>query len=74
MTASTPWSRAWFTDLAALEAAWVTHTAGETLLHGDIRADNLLLTASGVTLVDWPHVDPVLFAPASPAGGGSSSR
>lgn len=58
----------------------MTHTAGETLLHGDVRADNLLLTASGVTLVDWPHarvgaafVDPVLFAPALPAGGGGSS-
>jgi Ser/Thr protein kinase RdoA (MazF antagonist) len=28
---------------------------GSTLVHLDLRADNLLLTADGAVLVDWPH-------------------
>lgn len=28
--------------------------AGESLVHGDLRADNILLTDQGVVLVDWP--------------------
>jgi len=42
-----PWSRAHLGELAALESSWAEHAAGDTLLHTDIRADNLLLT-SGV--------------------------
>jgi aminoglycoside phosphotransferase (APT) family kinase protein len=66
-----PWWRARLPELAALEATWAAHAAGETLLHADIRADNLLLTRTGVTVVDWPHAcrgaafaDLVLFAPS----------
>lgn len=51
--------------------------AGETLLHADIRADNLLLTPAGVTVVDWPHAcrgaaftDLVIFAPSVAIQGG----
>lgn len=72
-----PWSRARLPELAALEATWAGHAAGDTLLHGDIRADNLLLTPGGVTLVDWPHAchgapfcDLVLFAPSVTMQGG----
>ncbi|GGU95295.1 hypothetical protein GCM10010260_33390 [Streptomyces filipinensis] len=43
-------------DLAALEARWAEGASGDTLAHGDLRADNVLLTADGgVVFVDWPH-------------------
>lgn len=77
-----PWSRAHLAELAALEATWATHVTGGTLLHADIRADNLLLTDDGdagsrVVVVDWPHacrgaafVDLVAFAPSVAMQGG----
>ena len=72
-----PWSRARLPELAGLEATWAVHAAGETLLHGDVRADNLLLTRDGVTLVDWPHAcrgaaffDLAGFAPSVTMQGG----
>jgi aminoglycoside phosphotransferase (APT) family kinase protein len=80
-----PWSRAHLDELAALEATWATHAAGSTLLHSDLRADNLLLTkgesakSAGrqVMVVDWPHacrgaafVDLVGFAPSVAMQGG----
>jgi aminoglycoside phosphotransferase (APT) family kinase protein len=48
------WSRAHLGQLADLEATWADHAAGETLLHADIRADNLLLTGRDAIVVDWP--------------------
>jgi aminoglycoside phosphotransferase (APT) family kinase protein len=42
--------------LAALESGWSAATAGDALVHGDFRADNLLLTATGFVVVDWPAV------------------
>lgn len=77
-----PWSRARVAELAALEATWAAHAAGDTLLHADIRADNLLITGKGVAgdrvmVVDWPHacrgaafVDLVAFAPSVAMQGG----
>jgi aminoglycoside phosphotransferase (APT) family kinase protein len=72
-----PWSRARLGELAALEATWASHAAGGTLLHGDIRADNLLVTGDGVLVVDWPHAcrgaaftDVVFFAPSVAMQGG----
>jgi aminoglycoside phosphotransferase len=50
-----PWAWAHLDRLAELEARWSQAAAGATLLHGDLRADNLLLTPSRVVLVDWPH-------------------
>ncbi len=41
-------------DLVALEDRWPEAVRGETLLHLDLRADNMLLTDDGVFLVDWP--------------------
>jgi aminoglycoside phosphotransferase (APT) family kinase protein len=71
------WSLAHLGELAVLEATWAAHAAGDTLLHTDVRADNLLLTPSQVVLVDWPHachgaafVDPVLMAPSVAMQGG----
>jgi len=72
-----PWSRARLAELAGLEATWAAHAAGSTLLHADIRADNLLLTGDGVVVVDWPHAcrgaaftDLVFFAPSVAMQGG----
>lgn len=72
-----PWSRARLGELADLEASWAAHAAGSTLLHADVRADNLLLTGDGVMVVDWPHAcrgaafaDLVLFAPSVAMQGG----
>lgn len=72
-----PWSRARLPELAALEATWAGHAAGDTLLHADVRADNMLLTDGGVVMVDWPHasvgaavVDLVLWAPSVAMQGG----
>ena len=54
---------------------------GSTLLHTDIRADNVLLTATGVTFVDWPHakigapwVDLVYFLPSVAMQGGGDPQ
>ncbi len=71
------WSRAHLAQMAALEATWEEHASGETLLHADVRADNLLMTPGGVVVVDWPHacvgaafVDIVAMAPSVAMQGG----
>ncbi|WP_240512785.1 phosphotransferase, partial [Streptomyces griseoruber] len=52
-----PWTRERLPALAALAADWPRATAGDTLAHGDLRADNILLTPDDrVVFVDWPHV------------------
>jgi aminoglycoside phosphotransferase (APT) family kinase protein len=48
------WAATHLGRLAALEPAWVAASDGNTLLHADIRADNLLLTSDQVWVVDWP--------------------
>src|SRR5207244_758346 len=54
-----------------------TAVVGHTLLHFDVRADNLLLTADRVWFVDWPlacvgaaWLDVVFFAPSVTMQGG----
>jgi Ser/Thr protein kinase RdoA (MazF antagonist) len=61
-----PWSRARLAELAALESTWAAHAEGDTLLHADLRADNLLLTGDGVMVVDWPHACRGAGVPRSP--------
>jgi Ser/Thr protein kinase RdoA (MazF antagonist) len=63
--------------LAELESRWEKASAGETLLHADIRADNILLTDERVVFVDWPHVslgaawvDLLAFLPSVAMQGG----
>ena len=63
--------------LAELEACWEEASAGETLLHADIRADNILLTPERVVFVDWPNVslgapwvDLLAFLPSVAMQGG----
>jgi aminoglycoside phosphotransferase (APT) family kinase protein len=64
-------------ELAALEAQWVDAAAGDTLLHLDLRADNMLVGADRMWLVDWPWAacgapvfDLVAFAPSVKMQGG----
>ncbi|WP_227422964.1 phosphotransferase family protein [Pengzhenrongella sicca] len=42
-------------DLAAWESAWPEAALGTALVHGDLRADNVLLDGDRTWLVDWPH-------------------
>ncbi len=49
------WARQRLDRLAELETGWAAAAAGDTLLHADLRADNVLLTDDGVVVVDWPH-------------------
>jgi aminoglycoside phosphotransferase (APT) family kinase protein len=50
-----PWAAARVGLLAAAEACWTRQAAGSALVHGDLRADNMLITPAGVYLVDWAH-------------------
>jgi aminoglycoside phosphotransferase (APT) family kinase protein len=76
-----PWSARHLADLVALEASAPEAARGDTLQHFDLRADNLLLTADGVRVVDWPHahvgqpwIDLVWFAPSVAMQGGPPPR
>ena len=72
------WSARHLDKLAGLEAEAPAAAKGDTLLHLDLRADNLLLTPEGrVLVVDWPHarvgaswVDAAFFAPSVAMQGG----
>ncbi len=71
------WSVRHAAALAELERAAPDAATGETLLHLDLRADNMLLTADGVRFVDWPHarlgaawVDLAFLAPSVAMQGG----
>ncbi|MFI5496683.1 phosphotransferase family protein [Actinoplanes sp. NPDC051859] len=49
-----PWAVRHLDRLAVLESGWAAAVAGDTLLHLDLRADNMLLTPAGeVVVVDW---------------------
>jgi aminoglycoside phosphotransferase (APT) family kinase protein len=72
-----PWAVRHLRRLADLEAGWPAAMAGPTLLHGDLRADNLLLTQTRVVAVDWPWacvgaawVDLLLLLPSVAMQGG----
>lgn len=73
-----PWTRDRLPALADLAADWPRATAGDTLAHGDLRADNILLTTDDrVVFVDWPHVvraapwfDLLVMLPCVAAQGG----
>lgn len=71
------WAGAHLDQLRALEAQWAEAADGETLLHCDVRADNILLTPERVVFVDWPHacvgaawIDLLAFLPSVAMQGG----
>ena len=44
----------WIEPLAALEAGWGQATAGNNVLHHDLRADNILIDVTGKAMIcDW---------------------
>src|SRR5690606_38217748 len=50
-----PWERRHLTALADLAASALDHIDGDTLVHTDLRTDNILLDGDGrVWFVDWP--------------------
>ncbi|MEU1349836.1 aminoglycoside phosphotransferase family protein [Streptomyces sp. NPDC005795] len=56
-----PWAARRLGALAELESGWAVPASGDSLAHGDLRADNILLTEDRVVFVDWPHA--LLAAP-----------
>jgi hypothetical protein len=76
-----PWAAANLDRLAELESGWSAAATGDTLLHSDLRADNLLLTDDEVYVVDWPHacvgaawVDLLVMLPSVIMQGGDPNR
>ena len=72
-------SRRHLSTLVSVEDTVTEMLEGDTLLHMDIRADNILLTPERVWFVDWPHacigpawLDIVAFAPSVTMQGGPS--
>lgn len=75
------WSSTRLPELAELEARWPAAGEGDRLVHGDLRADNVLLTPSGAVIVDWPAacrgsalLDLALLAPSVAMQGGPAPR
>jgi aminoglycoside phosphotransferase (APT) family kinase protein len=74
------WTRRHLDLLAELEAEWEAASVGASLLHTDVRADNLLVRADGMTVfVDWPNasvgagwIDKLFFMPSVGLDGGPS--
>jgi len=72
------WTRDHLDELAALESDWRDAADGDTLLHLDLRADNMLIRSDGdVVFVDgpWgargaPLFDVVVMAPSVAMQGG----
>jgi aminoglycoside phosphotransferase (APT) family kinase protein len=71
------WCRRHLDRLAELESRWVAAAAGDTLLHLDLRADNMLVGPHRIWIVDWPWAargtpafDLVAFAPSVAMQGG----
>ncbi len=74
-----PWCERNLDRLKRLEEKWEAASVGDTLVHSDIRADNILLAEKEgkVVFVDWPWaclgakwLDLVLFLPSVAMQGG----
>ena len=77
----TAWVLAHLDDLAAWESGWPAAAAGTALVHGDLRADNVLLDVERTWLVDWPHatlgapwLDLALMLPSVEMQGGGDAN
>ena len=72
-----PWARRRLPQLVKLEKRIQAASTGNTLLHSDLRADNILITKDRVFFLDWPSacigakwVDLVIFLPSVAMQGG----
>jgi aminoglycoside phosphotransferase (APT) family kinase protein len=55
-TGLNPWAAERLGNLADAETNWLPHADGPTLVHGDLRPDNILITSNGsAVLIDWAH-------------------
>lgn len=75
-----PWCLKHIARLADLESLAPAAAAGETLLHFDTRADNLLIAGDRVFVLDWPQarigaafVDWLIMAPSVAMQGGPAT-
>lgn len=50
-----PWLGAHLEQLVGWAAEAVPAAAGDSLVHGDLRGDNVMLGPATVWLIDWPH-------------------
>ena len=71
------WTSRHLTTLADLESGWLEAIVGDTLLHGDLRTDNIIIGEATTYVVDWPAagtgapwVDLVGLLPALHLDGG----
>lgn len=71
------WWRAHVSELAHTESTWPDASVGESLLHSDLRADNILVADGQIWFVDWPHacvgaawLDYLLMLPSVSMQGG----
>lgn len=71
------WALEHLDALIAQESRWAEAASGDTLVHGDLRGDNVILDESTCWLVDWPHaavgapwLDLVLMLPSVAMQGG----
>jgi aminoglycoside phosphotransferase (APT) family kinase protein len=50
-----PWVEKNFEALVQLETNWAAASKGTSLVHTDLRADQILITDSKAVFLDWPH-------------------
>ena len=50
-----PWIEENLEALVSLEKRWPEAAQGDTLLHTDLRADQILITKEMAVFLDWPH-------------------
>src|SRR5690606_6544293 len=75
------WAAAHLDDLVAWEQSAPAAAAGDRLVHGDLRADNIMLDPEHLWIVDWPHaavgapwLDLVCMLPSVAMQGGGEAR
>ncbi|WP_190620634.1 phosphotransferase [Streptomyces venezuelae] len=72
-----PWAERHLENLVGVEQQWKTAAGGDTLVHWDIRPDNMIRRPdNSVILIDWSYrfrgadwIDPALLVPALIVGG-----
>lgn len=50
-----PWAGSNLETIQRVAADWRKAVQGNALVHGDLRADNMILTRRGVLVLDWPE-------------------
>lgn len=75
------WAASRLDELVAWEQAAPAASAGDRLVHGDLRADNIILDPEHLWIVDWPHaavgapwLDLVCMLPSVAMQGGGAAH